>query len=366
MKRDWCLLLLLLLPMGGAGCGRGAEGSRTAERPAVAVETAPVTFADLQETVEVVGTLEPKFEAFVKAEYPGTITEVNVTEWVRIKKGTVLARLDTRELEAAVQASKASLLQAEVTANRAGREFERAKNLKQAGLMTRQGVEDAETSDRAAAAQLEAARAQLRAAETRLAKAVVRSPMDGVVARRDVSVGDMAGGDPLFRIVDTSVLDVTVAVPATEIHAVKVGQPLSFTTESVPGRSFEGTVAFINPAADMASRTVKVVAEVPNQDEVLRAGFFVRGSVRTAERPGVLLLPRTALLGWDIQARTADVFVVEDGLARRRSIQTGRSAGEQVEVTGGVDSGEQVVTRGGFLLRDGDRVAVVSASEQDA
>ena len=109
----------------------------------MAVETAAVTAGTLEESIEVVGTLTPKFEAQVRAEYAGTVAEIYVTEWVPVKKGTPLARLDTRELEAAVQAAKAAALQAEAAAQRARREYERAVKLKEAGLMTQQGLDDA-------------------------------------------------------------------------------------------------------------------------------------------------------------------------------------------------------------------------------
>ena len=327
-----------------AACSQKASDQTEAARPPVAIEAAAAAASDLKEGLEVVGVLTPKSAADVKAEYPGTVTAVLVTEWVPVKKGQLLARLDSREAEA-------GRLQAKAAADRAEREYERALKLKEAGLMTTQGLEEAQTAR-------DAARAALVAAQARADKTAIRAPMDGVVASRAVSVGDLATDKPLFRVVDLRRFDLTVTVPSSRIASVAVGQALVFTTDALPGRTFRGQVAFINPAADPASRAVKVVAEVPNPDDALKAELFVRGRIETGLRAAVLQVPRAALLAWDLQAGTGELFVVEGGVARRRVVKTGAAAGDAVEVREGLSAGEKVATRGAFNLRDGDRVQV--------
>ena len=356
------LLAFLLFAL--YGCSRGASGSGGGAKPAVAVEASPVVSGELKEVIEVVGTLAPKFQAEVKTEYSGTVTEVLVTEWVRVSRGTVLLRFDAREAEAAVEAARASLLSAEVGLNRARREMDRTVKLKEAGLATPQSLDDAKSAAEAAEAQLAAAKAQKQIAETKLAKTVIRSPLDGIVASRTVNPGDyienMGSPKPMFRIVDNRRLDLTVTVPSSRISALRLGQPLSFSTDAVPGRTFRGRVSFINPAADEASRTVKVVAAVENSDETLKSGLFAKGEIVTGERQNVLRVPRSALVTWDLAARTAVVFVVQGEKAVRRTVETGVAAGDDVEVTKGLSPGEEVVTRGGFNLSEGDRIAVVA------
>lgn len=355
------LAALAALTLTAASCsGPGAAETKSA-KPAVAVETAPVIAADLDETVAVVGTLAPKFSADVKSELTAVVAEVYVSEWVRVKKGTPLARLDTREEEAALEGFKASVLQAEVAETRALREFERAEKLKAAGLLTQQGLDDAHSAHQAAQATTQAARAQLAAAEARLDKAVLRAPMDGVVSFRGVSAGDRLenmGGGPAFTLMDTSILDLTFTVPSTRFEAVRVGQAVRFTTDALPGRVFEGTVAFINPSADPASRAVRVVAQVPNRDGTLKAGLFVEGTIVTGRRSGVLQAPRTALVGWDTASGKAEVFRVDGGAARKAAVRTGTVTDGMVEITEGLEAGQAVVVRGGFNLQDGDAVVV--------
>jgi membrane fusion protein, multidrug efflux system len=376
--RLWGAVGFSLLWLASLSCSKTTEGKKSGEgvRPPVAVEAALVQAKDLIEGIDVVGSLTPKFEAKVKSEYAGIVNQVYVTEWVLVKKGTPLARLDTREIDAivqkaqaAVEASRANLLQAEVAANRAQREWDRAQRLKEVGLITLQNLEDAQTEKAAAGARIAAAQAQLAASEkdlkqaqTRMAKSTIYSPMDGVVALRNVNVGDLVGemGSPkiMFQIVDNSLLDLTVTVPSNEMGRLQTGQVLTFSTDAFPGRVFTGQVKFINPAVSEGDRSVKLIAEVRNVPEVLKGGLFVKGRIITGQRKNVLQVPRLALLSWEVASRKGEVFLIEGESAHRRTIQTGSLAGDWIEVTSGLTQGQQVITRGGFNVKEGDPIKV--------
>jgi membrane fusion protein (multidrug efflux system) len=370
---------LLALSIGFSGCS-GSEGGKNpgekpAGRPPVAAEVAKPEVVEFTEGIDVVGSLSPKFSADVKSEYVGIVTEVYVTEWVRVKKGTPLAKIDAREMEivlqksrAAVEMAKANLLQAEVAGNRANREYERLLKLKEYGLVTQQTLDDGLTEKETSAARIEATKAQLRAAEedlhhtlTRLSKLIIDSPMDGVVSLRNVNVGDLVGelgGKVLFRIIDTRKLDLTVTIPSTEMEAVRVGQSLTFSTDAIRGKTFAGKVMFINPVVNESDRSVKVTAEVENLSEQLKGGLYVKGRIITGKRTGILRIPRVGLLSWDVAGKKGDLFVMKGDIVTRRTVQTGSVMGDFVEVTSGLSPGEPVIVRGGFNLKDGDRVSV--------
>ncbi|GAB4361769.1 MAG: efflux RND transporter periplasmic adaptor subunit [Deltaproteobacteria bacterium] len=367
------VLAAAMLAAGCSGGGTGAAEAKKEEGPApVSVEAERVTAADLHEEIEATGTLAPRREAVVKSEFGGTVAEMYVTQWVRVKRGDPLARVDSREAEAVVkraragvEMARAALLEAEAGKQRAEREFERTKQLLAAGLATRRQMDDARTERDAAQARYEAAEArraaaeeEARQAETRASKAVLRAPFDGVVAERMVTVGEVVGEmqKALFRIVDNRLLDLTLSVPSGEMRAVRVGQPVLFRTDAFPGETFRGTVKFINPSVDPADRSVKVIAEVPNPSERLKGGLFVRGTIRTGTRKAVLLVPRSALFSWDLEAGTATLFLADGGIARSRTVRTGIVSGDRVQVTDGIREGDHVVTRGGFNVRDGDRI----------
>ena len=363
MARIFQLMILGSAAVAAAACSNDSAGeTKASSRPPVAVSVARVVATDLQERLEVVGSLEPKFSADVKSELTGIVTAVYVTEWVPVRRGDRLAQLNTAETEAGIGALKAAVAQTVVAENRAKREYERAQQLKQFGLITPQSFDDARTAVEAAEAATASASAQVRTAETRLAQAALTSPMDGVVALRAVNVGDrvenMGSGDPLFRIVDNRLLNMTVSVPSSKLSLVHVGQPLEFETAAVPGSTFTGTVMFINPSIDEASRTAKVVAEVPNPGGVLKGGAFVKGTILVASRAGVLQIPVESLLNWNLEQQTAEVFVVRGDQAEKRMVKTGMSNGTAIEILSGLQADEQVVTRGGFAIGQGDRVTV--------
>jgi membrane fusion protein, multidrug efflux system len=357
------IAVLGIVVAAAAACSEKAD-SKPIESgpPPVAVTVDTVAVADLQESVDVVGTLEPKFAADVKSEVTGVVTDVYVTEWVPVKRGDRLARLDMRETEAGIETLKAAEAQAKVGENRAKREYERALQLKEYGLITPQALDDAKTAVESAEAAMTAARAQIKSAETHLTKSLILSPMDGVVAQRGVSVGDrvenMGGNASMFRIVDTRVLDLTVSVPSSRLASVRPGQVLQFTAETIPGRTFTGHVKFINAEIDPANRSAKVVVEVANSDGQLKGGAFVQGRIVTGQRTGVLQVRKEALVNWNLDTRQAEVFVVVGEKAEKRPVTTGTGNGVSVEVLSGVKAGEQVVTRGGFALKGGDRVVV--------
>lgn len=369
----------IVLGIWAGGCTTQAEdkkqAAKVAERPPVAVEVTKVVASEVTGAIDVTGSLAYKFGADVKSEYTGIVTDVFVTEWVRVKKGDPLAKLDTREAEvvlqkarAAVEVAKANILQAEVSQNRADREFERAKKLKETGLITQQNFDDARTETEAAKARVEAAKAQLRVAEedvlyaqTRLSKSMIRSPLDGMVSFRNVNVGDFVGemgAKPMFRIVDTRILELTVTAPSGEMGAIRIGQPLRFSTDAFPGKNFIGKVMFINPVVNEADRSIKVVAEVENHEDQLKGGLFVQGRILTGKRSGVLKIPRAALLSWDVAGKKGEVFVVHQDVAKRKPVQTGTTLGDQVEITSGLAAGDRVISRGGFNVKEGDKVNV--------
>lgn len=376
IKHVLSFVLVLLCIISIQGCSKGDAKTEKAARPPVAVEVLSVSASELVEGVDVVGALTPKFETEVKSQILGLIREVYVTEWVRVKKNAPLARIDAsetealaRKAEAAVASAKSGFLQAQVAAQRAEREKTRMAKLKEYGLATQQNLDDAETEAAAATARVEAARAQISAAEgelqqaqAHLSKGMIRSPMDGVVSYRDVNVGDLASdtgaAKPLFKIVDNRILNLTVTVPSVEMAAVKVGNPLTFTVDALPDKTFSGKVKFVNPVVDQADRSVKVIAEVENASGELKAGLFAKGRILTGTKRNVLQAPRSALIGFNVEAKKAGLYVVEGESARYRNVATGAVMGDRIEIASGLHPGERLVVRGGFNLKGGDKVAI--------
>lgn len=360
LRSPWLLFCCAPLALALGGCGAGPEAPAGAGKPPVAVETAPATVVALTEAVPVTGSLAAKRSAEVKSELAGIYREVYVSEWVPVRRGQPLARIQADETATQAKRAEAGALRAKVEAERAEREAQRLHLLKEAGLATQQQLDDAESAAAAARAGASAADEELAQLRIRLDKSVIRAPIDGVVAQRTVNVGDLAGADAggrtIFRIVDNRRLDLTATVPARDLAKVAVGQRLEFTCDGRPGETFAGAVKHVNPSVNPVDRSLQVMAEVDNGDGRLKDGLFVTGRIVTGTRDQVLLVPRSALSGLDLAAARAVLFVVAGDRAQRREVRTGASAGDQIEIVAGLKVGERYVTRGAFNLRDGDRV----------
>jgi membrane fusion protein (multidrug efflux system) len=373
--------VFLIAACSGGGGEAAKKGAPETVRPPVAVEAAVAAAGTLTEGIDVTGTLAPKFEVAVKSELTGLVSEVYVREWIRVKKGDPLAKIDVREqeafvkrTEAALESAKSAQLQARVADNRARRERDRMRKLKEAGLATEQGLADAGTEAEAAASRVEAASSQVRAAEedlsqvrTHLAKGLIVSPITGIVSECRANVGDLVGeagaNQPIFHIVDNSILNLTVTVPSGAMAGLRLGQPLQFTTDAFSGRNFMGKVMFINPAVSQADRSVRVIAEVKNAEGELKGGLFIKGRIITGSREGAVLTPREALAGWDVVGKKATLFVVAQDRATHREVRTGLVTDAGVEIVSGLVAGETYVVRGAFNVKEGDKLIIARKQE---
>lgn len=350
-----------------------AAVAQSAPEATVAVDVAVPARETLRRVVEVFGSLSPKTATLVKNELPAQVKTIRVKEWDDVASGHVLLELDPTDFhlnvknhEAGLKMTQAQLLQARVDLNRARREWNRAQKLKEGGLITGQELDERRTGSESSEAKVALAQAQVAQAEAQLAearrnleKATIRSPIKGTVSERKVDVGDWVDkGAFLFTIVDNRVLDFTANVPATDLTRVAEGQTLFFSVDGLPGRTFQGRIKRVNPTVNATDRSGRIVAEVENTEGLLKGGLYARGHVLVEERPQVLVLPKAALSGWDLERETARIFVVgEDNIARLRDVRTGLVGDDLVEIREGISEGDRVVLRGGFNLREGDRVS---------
>lgn len=382
MKRILIALLTVTALLGGWQFSRRADHSKTVQAnspaPLVAVHVVTPDRKTVHRKVDVYGSLTPKTSTELKSEILGRIQRVNVKEWDHVKPGDRLLevdptdfKLDLGRIEAGIQMTKAQLMEAQVALNRARRELDRAHKLKDGGLITGQELDERRTTLEAAEARVALARAQVGQAEAQgasarhtLQKTTVESPIEGVVSQRKVDVGDFLDkGTPMFTLVDNRVLDFTANVPATDLIRVSEGQLLTFTVDGIQDRTFKGHVKRVNPTVSATDRSGRILAEVPNQDGMLRGGLYAHGQVLVEERPSAIVLPRDTLISWNLEKEAASVFVVEAGdVIRSRAVTTGLVEDALVEIRQGLSGTERVVIRGGFNAREGEAVRVIDST----
>ncbi len=379
------VILTLALAMAAVIFFRMSSGQKDQKnvarrQPVVGVRVAPVERRDLVEIRIFSGTLEAEKQYDAAVKVGGRIKEIAVSLGECLKKGDLIARLDSEEYEqqfAQVQAeldvAQASLAKAKSMLEAAERNYQRAAKLREQKVSSVAELEAAETERltqlagvNLAQAQINQRQAALRAAEVRLSYTTLRADWQGndvcrYVADRYVDEGDtIAANAPVVTLVDLSLLRAVINVAEREYAFLKIGQQADISVDSLAGRTFPGTVVRMAPVFDEASRQARVEISVPNPDSILKGGMFARVHIELARAEQALAVPSAAL----IQRQGVNgVFVVEAESARFADIETGIKDGDWTQLTG-LTEGQQVVTLGHHLLSDGVRVAPSDGNDE--
>ncbi len=329
---------------GARGPGGGPGGPGGMRGGPVAVEVAPVVRGSLAREATVAGVLAPVRSVGVNAQLGGALLSVRVEEGDVVRAGQVLAEVDSRELRAQLRSAEAALELAKSTAERSAALF-------------KDRVVTAAEHERDQAA-LAAAQASAEALRTRLSYAMVRAPTSGIITDKRAEAGDLVQAQGrLFTIADVSTLVVRVQVSELDITGLRERQPVDITVDAMGATRFGGTIRRIFPAADSATRMVPVEVAISGPAvRQLKPGYLARVTVKLGERPGVLLVPSSAVVG-SRDARA--VFLLRGDKVERKLVRIGQASGLMVEVVEGLQAGDSVVTAGTEQVRDGGTVRIV-------
>jgi membrane fusion protein, multidrug efflux system len=203
---------------------------------------------------------------------------------------------------------------------------------------------------------LMAARARVTLARKAIADTVVRAPYDGLVEQRFVSVGDyVTRGTKVASVIRTNPLRVELTVPGQYLSGVAAGRAVTLEVDAYRGQTFTGQIRYVSPALQAESRSLVVEAVVPNEAGQLRPGLFATAQITLASETPALLVPATAI---KTVSGTARVYLVTaDRTAEERLVTTGQTAGDLIEITSGLTSGDTVATSHVAELTDGVRIA---------
>jgi RND family efflux transporter MFP subunit len=366
----------------GSSAGRSGRGGGGGRGAAVATQSASVQRMSVQREVDLSGTLLSPEQAKISSEVSGIVREVRMQLGTEVKAGDVLVRLEPSELQFALDRAESALRQVEAQlgidrahdkqpppdeqiasvrqalANRddARATFERAQQLNGRGLLTRADRDTADTRLKVAEANYQAAldtvhslkaslqdrRASYDLAQKKLADAVIKAPVAGSISERLVQPGEfIRENTPVATIVQVSPLKLKTAIQEKHASLIKPGQVIEFDVEAFINRKFKGTIAYVSPAVDQATRTFAVEALVDNADRQLKPGFFAKGVVLTHVDARVLAVPEEAI---STLAGVSTVYIIENGKARQQQISLGARQNKLVEVTTGLKGDEQLAT----------------------
>jgi len=411
-------LTLLICLMFIAGCGEKASGNSKPTVPMRQVSVTPAQKGDLAETLSLTGTLNAIQEVKITSKIPGRVEKVLVGEGNPVKAGDVLIRLEQDELELAVKQAEAAvaaaeaglakvlagirkekidqtqaaLAQAKANTDICKITFERMTILLKDRSIPETRYDEAKARYDAALAQHLSAQAQLEMAKTgatkediqiartqvgqaraalatarrQLQNATITSPIDGIIAHKNVEPGEvvsppMLPGKALLDIVDMSSLKTMVNISEKRVKAVKLGQEAIITLDAFPGEIFPGKVSTISPVVDTQSRTFKAEVLIPNPGNRSKPGMFARVQLVLIKRTDVIKVPIKAVTEGK-QGKV--VFLAVNGMAKVRLVELGISDEVDIEVISGVNPGDLVVIEGNLGLEDGDKIVTKRVREK--
>ena len=389
MRVSWLAGPLLIVC--AAGCTGETKASQEKQASASPPQPRQVRVLEAVEqrvarTVVATGTLAAEDQVVVGTKVPGRLADIAVDMGTPVRRGQVVARLDASDYRLRVEQAEAALQQARARLGLGATGADERVDPEQTSIVrqARAVLEEAKlTRDRSAKlmeqdliarAQLDTAEANLKVAEGRyhdaleevrnrqallsqrrselelarqqLADTAMASPIDGAVAIKQASVGEyLAAGAPVATVVRLHPLRLRVNVPEREAVDVRTGQAVRLTVEGDP-RVYQGRVVRLSPIVQEQNRTLSVEAEIPNERAILKPGAFARADIVTQASEPVIRVPTTALVTF---AGIEKLLVVREGKIVEVRVQTGRRAGEGVEIIAGLKPGEQVVLQPGNL-----------------
>jgi RND family efflux transporter MFP subunit len=360
-------------PGGAAGGATATGGGRSGRgRGAMTVDTGVASRHELIEYITVVGNLIGEATVDVVPRVAGRLDSVQVKLGDRVARGQAVAKVEDREIreqvnqsEANIEVNKATVLSRENDTKVAESAFERARASFERGLISKQGLEDAEARYNSAVSQVQVAKAQLSSTQARLdelkinlANTVLIAPMDGVVSRRNLDPGAFAGGNTVvLSLVDIGTVRLIANLVEKDFKRVQPGAQAMVEVDAFPGEQFTGRVSRVAPVFDPATRTATMEIEIPNPGFRLKPGMYARVRLMAERKPNALTVPRNAVV--DVSGKRG-VYLLDGDVARFQTVETGLADGEHVEVLSGVEEGARLVTMGALAIRDGERVTVNS------
>ena len=308
----------------------------------VLVHADSAIFKSLDRLFSYTGTFAPFREVMIVPQVHGEVTSVFFNEGDVVAQGKRLVQIDDELL----QAQYAS---AETNYTIAKRNLERYENASTGGGVSPIQLDNYRLSFKNAESELKQLSKQIRLSK-------LEAPFAGTITFKDVEKGSVAGSSPVARVTDLSQLKLEVSVPEKEIGMFREGSAIAITTDIYPGKIFKGKVEYVAERADDAHNYAVKVLLKNNSVTPLKAGMYATASLNTDVAKSSIVISRSALLG---SAKNPQVFVVKNNVVTLKSIQTGASNGDSVEVVSGLAEGELVVTTGQINLTEGSKVEVV-------
>jgi membrane fusion protein (multidrug efflux system) len=342
---------LVLLGQGAiSGCKPSSSEPVPTPAPPAAVDVVRPERGPITRYVTLPGEIKPYQQATLYAKVAGYLKTIMVDKGDPVKEGALLAEIEVPELLAERARYRAEVEVADLDYKRLSESQKKAPD-----LVMPQTVDDAR-------GKLDVAKANLERTETLLNYAKIIAPFSGIVTRRMVdpgafipaaTSGSAAQNAAIITLTDFNRVRLQVAVPEVEASLVATGQPVKFTVEGLPGRSFDGQVTRFSYSLDEESKTMLVEIELPNPKLVLRPGMYAMVKIGIERKKDAFLVPVDALVQ---EKAGAFVFTLTGNRAKKLPVKTGFDDGRRVEIVNGLKPDQSVILVGKQPLSDGQPI----------
>jgi len=330
-----------------------------------AVEVVAPYYDDIRITTSLSGKLNAIEEVMIIPEIPSKVTSLRVELGDRVSRGDILFVLDDEAIRNQIQqaeaaynlASKSLQMQMEQIQN-ARINFERIEKLYNEGAVSKQQYEQAKLT--ASDAQVNQSKVALDLAKSQLDKTVVTAPIDGYVAAITIKEKEYASNvQPAMRIVNTDKFLVKLGVSEDMVVRIKPGDKVNVKVNTID-ENIEGIVKAVSPIPDDMTQIYPVEIEIPNTNNMLKAGMFAEIVIDLEKVENALIIPRSAVFNKDGKEY---VYKVENDTAVLTEVKTGIDDGNNIEIMEGLSEADRVIVKGQDFIEDGEKVRVVRGDQ---
>ncbi|MBX3044478.1 MAG: efflux RND transporter periplasmic adaptor subunit [Candidatus Kapabacteria bacterium] len=307
----------------------------------ITVNAIVAEFSNVSKTVFAIGTLLGDEEIELKSEISGRITKLNLVEGARVRKGDLLIKLNDNDLQAQLKKAEERLKYLQLTESR------------QKLLFEKQGISRQDYD--LALSELTSQKAEIDYIKAMIERTEIRAPFDGVAGLKYVSEG--AYITPSSTIVSLQKIDflkIDFSVPQKYYNYVSKGSLLKFRVPPDTTK-YHVSVLATEPKIDELTRTFKIRGRFSNLNKNLLPGSYAEVDIITDDRPNTIMIPSIALIP---DLKSEYVFVFKNGVVDKRDVRTGTRNPEQIEITGGLNQGDTIITSGIMQIKPGDTVRV--------
>lgn len=369
MTRAALTLSALTLALALAACGKGGKPDEA--KAGAAKTTAPLLLApeDLRKVSQsgligspvITGAIQPARRADLRAEVAAVVLQVAKDNGERVRAGDLIIRLDPTSIRDGLTSAEEALRASQQSFEQAERVLARQRTLNQQGMISMQGLEDAEVRRNAAQSELAAAKARAVTARQQVSRTEVRAPFDGVVSERKISVGDTVQiGRELVKVIDPASMRFEGQVSADRLGELKLGQPVAFRINGFGDAEFQGRLARIDAAANATTRQVELIAEFNDRAKAPQvSGLYAEGRVESADHKALVLAEGSV----QRQGDNAFVWKVAGNQLKKVQVTLGERDDRRGEVViaAGLALGDEVLRSPTGSLVDGAPVQRVAA-----